>query len=58
MKIERVSTTGVIDTGSDITTIRGDLLYSIRSSLKIEDLKTPQPKACTCDFGWTNGYES
>ena len=40
-------TTGVIDTGSDITIIRGDLFYYIveKANLKIEDLKAPQQKA-------------
>jgi len=49
--IEGVSTTGVIDLGSDLTNIRGDLLYHIvkKDSLKIEDLETPQLKACTYD---------
>ena len=44
---EGVPTTGVIDTGSDITIIRGDLFYYIveKANLKIEDLKAPQQKA-------------
>jgi len=51
VKIEGVSTTGVIDTGSDITIIRGDLFYHIveKANLKIEDLKAAQLKACTYD---------
>ena len=51
VKIEGISTTGVIDTGSDITIIRGDLLYHIveKANLKIEDLKVPQLKACIYD---------
>ena len=51
VKIEGVSTTGVIDTSSDITIIRGDLLYHIveKANLKIEDLKAPQLKACIYD---------
>jgi len=46
VKIEGVSTTGVIDTGSDITIIRGDLFYHIveKANLKIEDLKAPSWK--------------
>jgi len=58
VKIKGVSTTGVIDTGSDIITIRGDLFYHIveKASPKIKDLKTTQLKACT--IGWKNGYEN
>lgn len=42
-------TTGVIDTGSDITIIREDLFYYIveKANLKMEDLKAPQQKTCT-----------
>jgi len=47
VKIKRVFTTGVIDTGSDLTIIRGDLFYHIfkKVNLKIENLETPQLKA-------------
>jgi len=43
VKIKRVSTTGVIDAGSNFTIIRADLFYHIveRVNLKIEDLETP-----------------
>ena len=49
--IERVSVTGLIDTGSDITIIRGDLFYQIvaEAHLKIQSLKTAEQKACTYD---------
>ena len=44
MKIEGVSATGVIDTSSDTTIIRGDLFYHIvkKANLKLEDLKVPR----------------
>jgi len=37
-----VSATGVIDTGSDLTIIRGDLFYHIVEKVNlIKDLETP-----------------
>ena len=49
--IEGVPVTGLIDTGSDITIIRGDLFYQIdgEAHLKIQSLKTAEQKACTYD---------
>ena len=49
--IEGVPVTGLIDTGSDITIIRGDLFYQIisESGLKVESLKPAEQKACTSD---------
>ena len=50
--IEGVSVTGLIDTGLDITIIRGGLLYQIISSengLKVKSLKPAEQKACTYD---------
>ena len=49
--IEGVPVTGLIDTGSDITIIRGDLFYQIipESGLKVESLKPAEQKACTYD---------
>ena len=53
MLIEGVPVTGLIDTGSDITIIRGDLFYQIvaeaHDHLKIQCLKTADQKACTYD---------
>ena len=49
--IEGVPITGLIDTGSDITIIRGDLFYQIiaEAHLKVQSLKTAEQKACTYD---------
>ena len=49
--IEGVPVTGLIDTGSDITIIRGNLFYQIisESGVKIESLKPAEQKACTYD---------
>ena len=49
--IEGIPVTGLIDTGSDITIIRGDLFYQIvaEAHLKIQSLKTAEQKACTYD---------
>ena len=49
--IEGVPATGLIDTGSDITIIRGDLFYQIvtEAHLKVQSLKATQQKACTYD---------
>lgn len=49
--IEGVPVTGLIDTGSDITIIRGDLLYHIvgEANLEMQSLKTAEQKACTYD---------
>ena len=46
-----VPVTGLIDTGSDITIIRGDLFYHIVETAKLEDssLKPADLKACTYD---------
>ena len=50
--MEGVPITGVIDTGSDITILRGDAFYSIvsKSDLNVHNLKAAeQVKACTYD---------
>ena len=49
--IEGVAVSGLIDTGSDITIIRGDLFYQIvsESGLKLQSLKPVEQKACTYD---------
>jgi len=50
MNIEGIPITGVIDTGSNITILRGDVLYSIvpRSDINVLDLKVAeQVNACT-----------
>ena len=49
--IEGVPATGLIDTGSDITIIRGDLFYQIatKAHLKVQSLKAVEQKACTYD---------
>ena len=49
--IEGVAVSGLIDTGSDITIIRGDLFYQIVSEggLEIQSLKPAEQKACTYD---------
>ena len=52
VKIEGVSTTGVIDTGSDITILEETccIIFVVeKTNLKIEDFKAPQLKACTYD---------
>ena len=51
VKIEGVAVSGLIDTGSDITIIRGDLFYQIvsESGLKLQSLKPAEQKACTYD---------
>ena len=63
VKVEGIPVTGLIDTGSDITIIRGDLFYHIVETARLEDsnLKSADLKACTYDqkscnqFGWTDG---
>ena len=49
--IEGVAVSGLIDTGSDITIIRGDLFYNIvtEAHLKLQSLKPAEQKACTYD---------
>ena len=51
VKVEGISVTGLIDTGSDITIIRGDLFYHIVEIAKLEDinLKPADLKTCTYD---------
>ena len=51
VKIEGVPVTGIIDTGSDITIIRGDLFYHIVGTAGLEEssLKPADLKACTYD---------
>ena len=52
VNIEGVPITGIIDTGSDITILRGDAFYSIvsKSDLNVHNLKAAeQVKACTYD---------
>ena len=46
--IEGVPVTGLIDTGSDITIIRGDLFVA-EAHLEVQYLKTAEQKACTYD---------
>ena len=47
--IEGVPATGIIDTGSDITIIRGDLFYQIvtKAYLKVLSLKAAEQKTFT-----------
>ena len=55
--VEELPLTGLIDTGSDITVIRGDLFYHIVETAKLgeSNLISTDLKACTYDhFGWTN----
>ena len=49
--IEGVAVSGLIDTGSDITIIRGDLFYQIvsKGGLEIQSIKPAEQKACTYD---------
>ena len=51
VKIEGVPVTGTIDTGSDITIIRGDLFYHIVETAGLEEssLKPADLKVCTYD---------
>ena len=51
VKIEGVPVTGIIDTGSDITIIRGDLFYHVVETAGLEEssLKPADLKACTYD---------
>ena len=51
VKIEGVPVTGLIDTGSDITIIRGDLFYHILETARLEEssLKPADLNACTYD---------
>ena len=46
--IDGVPVTGIIDTGSDITIIRGDLFYQIVAGihLKAQSLIAAEQKAC------------
>ena len=49
VKIEGVPVTGLIDTGSDITIVRGDLLYHIMSTAGLEasKIRSADQRACT-----------
>ena len=51
VKIEGVPVTGLNDTGSDITIIRGNLFYQIISAahLKEQSFSDTEQKACTYD---------
>ena len=51
VKVEGVPVTGLIDTGSDITIIRGDLFYHIVETARLEEsrLQPADLKACTYD---------
>ena len=51
VKLEGVPVTGLIDTGSDINIIRGDLFYMIveKAGLELSHLKAPDHKAFTYD---------
>ena len=51
VKIEGVPVTGLIDTGSDITIVRGDLLYHIVSTAGLEasKIRSADQRACTYD---------
>ena len=47
-EVEGIPVTGLIDTGSDITIIRGNLFYHILETAKLKEnsLKPADPKAC------------
>jgi len=49
--VKGIPVTGLIDIGSDITIIRGDLFYHIVETAKLEEsnLKPADLKACTND---------
>ena len=51
VKVEGIPATSLIDTGSDITIIRGELFYRIMELAKLdeENLKPADLKACTFD---------
>jgi len=51
VKVEGVPVTGLIDTGSDITIIRGDMLYHIISTAGLESsmIRPAKQTACTYD---------
>ena len=51
IQIEGVPVTGLIDTGSDITIIRGDLFYHVigKAGIQANRLQSPAHKACTYD---------
>ena len=51
VKLEGVPVTGIIDTGSDITIIRGDIFYHLVEAARLEEssLKPADLKACTYD---------
>ena len=51
VKVEGIPVTGLIDTGSDITIIRGDLIYHIFGITGLDEsrLKPADLKACTYD---------
>ena len=42
VKVEGVPVTGLIDTGSDITIIRGDLFYHIVETARLEESRLPE----------------
>ena len=52
VKIEGVPVTGLIDTGSDITIIRGDLFYHILETARFEksSVKPADLNACTYSY--------
>ena len=51
MKVEGIPVTGLIDIGSDVTIIRGDLFYHIVETAKLEEsnLIPADLKACIYD---------
>ena len=59
--IEGVPVTGLIDTGSDITIIRGDLFYKIAAVANLDmcSIKDVGQKVCNCDQnpGWLYRHE-
>ena len=52
VKVKGVSVTSLIDTGSDITIIRGVLFYHILETARLEEssLKPSDLNACTYDL--------
>jgi len=63
VKLEGVPTIGLIDNGSDITIVWGDLFYHIVEKVRLD----PEPsdhKACNYDqteahhVGWTDGHDT
>ena len=51
IKVERLPVMGLIDTGSDITIMRGDLFYHTvgKGGIEVDQLQSPAYKACSYD---------